>query len=84
MPCIANFVVWNTGKEPEQQTLWLPSDFNIVEHKKLHLTVLALSEQSLHQGQACNMILLVQHQVKDIGAIKTDKARNDQEQKQNM
>ena len=85
MPLVIDYVVQEskTPTQPEVQKLWMPSDLSIEERKQLKIEKLSKSEQRLRVGHAYDCIMKVQRRVKEIGAVKTDKEKNDRQQKQN-
>ncbi len=85
MPLIVDYAAQKFKKlvNPEEETLFLPSDFKATQQRTMGLTELGMAECELQQGQAYDAVLLLQRRVKDIRAVKTDKLKNDREQKQN-
>ena len=68
---------------PEQERLFLPSDFSKAEREGFVLEELAQEEGILREGQMCDIILQLRNTVKQLMAIHRAKAKNSKGQQQN-
>jgi hypothetical protein len=69
--------------DPEEDTLFLPSDFTAPQREDLSLSKMADEEAELREGQACETILQLRNVVKHLASLRGLKAKNASGQKNN-
>jgi hypothetical protein len=83
MPTVIARVLSSPLRDPENETLYLPSDFTASEREELLLVKIADEEANLREGQAFDIILQLRSVVKHLAAIRGLKMKNAKGQKEN-
>ena len=82
MPSVKDLIHSQKACEPEQESLYLPSEFSQAERSELVITHLASEECFLREGQAYDCILQLRRAVKTLSALHSNRKKNEQHQKQ--
>lgn len=76
IPTIDEYLATSTTKNPEEEKLYLPSDFSSVQRASLNLEKLAHGESQLREGAAFDALARVQTAVKVIVVLR-DRKKSD-------
>lgn len=85
MPRISGYVAHQLARDcnPEEQVLYLPSEFSVAQRLELGLVLLGGQEIKMREGEAYDTVRALQSVSKSISAMRARKAKNERGQDRN-